>query len=79
MRAAPDLITIDGGLPAINYDNYDPTDDTIEKVIEKCPRKRFLFVGTPTAEDLEAVAEEELPEVVTADFKTTVDDTEWRG
>jgi RnfABCDGE-type electron transport complex B subunit len=78
-RVAPDLITMDGALPAINYDNYDPTDDVIEQVLEKCPRKRLLFVGKPTERDLEAVAEEEVPEVVQADFKTTVDDTEWRG
>ena len=29
--------------------------------------------------DIAAVADEELPERVTADFKTTVDRTEWRG
>ena len=79
MRAAPDLITIEGALPSINYDNYDPTDETLQKVLEKCPRKRVLFVGRPTKAELAAVADEEMPEPVQADFKTTVDDTEWRG
>jgi len=78
-RAAPDLIAMDGALPTINYDNYDPTDELIEKVLEKCPRKRLLFVGRPTREELAAVADEELPDEIQADFKTTVDDTEWRG
>ena len=39
----------------------------------------YIFVGKPSPEDLAAVEHEELPEAVTADFKTTVDDTEWRG
>lgn len=78
-RVAPDLISMEGALPAINYDNYDPTDETLEKVLEKCPRKRMTFVGKPTEKDLAAVAEEELPEHIEPDFKTTVDDTEWRG
>ncbi len=79
-RVAPDLITMDGALPQINYDLYNPEESgALESVLEKCPRKRYLFVGRPTAEDLAAVAEEELPEAVTADFRTTVDDTEWRG
>lgn len=79
LRVAPDLISMEGALPVINYDNYDPTDETIEKVLEKCPRKRLVFVGKPSEEHLAAVAEEELPESVQADFKTTVDDTKWRG
>jgi len=78
-RVAPDLISIDGALPEINYDNYDPTDETLEKVLDKCPRKRMIFVGRPTEKELAAVAEEELPESIQADFKTTVDETEWRG
>jgi len=78
-RVAPDLITMDGALPTINYDNYDPTDDLLEKALEKCPRKRLTFVGRPSEKDLAAVAHEKLPEQIEPDFKTTVDDTEWRG
>lgn len=78
-KVAPDLISMDGALPTINYDNYDPTDETIEKLLEKCPRKRFFFVGRPTEAELAAVAGEELPEQIQADFKTTVDETKWRG
>ena len=79
IRVAPDLITMDGALPTINYDNYDPTDNLLEKALEKCPRKRLTFVGRPSEKDLAAVAHEELPEHIEPDFKTTVDDTEWRG
>jgi RnfABCDGE-type electron transport complex B subunit len=80
VRAAPELITFEGGLPSINYDLYNPEEsDALQAVLAKCPRKRYLFVGKPTEEDLAAVAAEELPESITADFKTTVDDTEWRG
>ena len=78
-RIDPDLISMDGALPTIDYDNYDPQDPALQKVLEKCPRKRFIFVGKPTPEDLAAVADEQLPERIEADFKTTVDDTEWRG
>jgi hypothetical protein len=75
----PELIQMQGAVPVIDYDRYDPEDAAIQKVLEKCPRKRFLFVGRPTERDLAAVAAEELPEEVRADFQTTVDDTEWRG
>ena len=78
-RLDPDVISMDGALPTIDYDRYDPDDAALQKVLEKCPRKRLLLVGKPTARDLAAVADEELPESVQADFKTTVDDTEWRG
>jgi hypothetical protein len=38
-----------------------------------------VFVGKPGPKDQEKIRDEELPEVIAADFKTTVDDTEWRG
>lgn len=79
IRAAPGLITMKGGLPEINYDKYQPGDEALEKVLEKCPRKTMVLVGKPSEEDLDAVEDEELPEAITADFKTTVDETEWRG
>lgn len=43
------------------------------------PRNRIVFVGKPTDQDLTAVAEENLPDIIVPKFKTTVDDTEWRG
>ena len=75
-----DRIKIEDNLPGLDYDDY--SDDFLEeltKASEKCPSKRLLFIGMPSAKDLESAAEEEAPEIVTPDFKTTVDDTEWTG
>ncbi len=69
---------MEGNLPMIDYDAYgDVADFALAR--QKCPRSSMLYVGKPTAEDLAAVAAEELPERVQVDFKTTVDETEWRG
>ena len=74
---------MEGNLPKFDYERYDPEDreqtESLEKVIEKCPKKRLLYVGTPTEKDLAETAGEDLPESIEADFKTSVDDTEWRG
>ncbi len=82
-KLAPELFSMEGNLPEFDYERYDPEDagqeEALEKVIEKCPKKRLLYVGTPTDKDLAAVADEEVPGTVKPDFKTTVDDTEWRG
>jgi hypothetical protein len=39
----------------------------------------LLFMGKPTAEDLAALKDVEAPDRVEADFKTTVDKTDWWG
>jgi Na+-translocating ferredoxin:NAD+ oxidoreductase subunit B len=77
---ASGMFTIQNNLSTIDYDNY-----TIENLktgltaARKCPRNRLVFIGKPTEEDLLAVADEDLPDVIVPKFKTTVDDTEWRG
>jgi len=73
-----DQVEMDGNLPVIDYDRYGSEAD-FEVALEKCPRASLIFVGKPSKEDLAAVADEELPEQIKADFKTTVDETEWRG
>lgn len=73
-----ELVDMEGSLPIIDYDQYE-ADADFSAALEKCPRESLLFVGKPSAEDLAAVAGEELPDRIVADFKTTVDDTEWRG
>ena len=73
-----DPMEMQGNLPVINYDAYE-SEDAFLAAIEKCPRESMIFVGKPTERDLAAVADEELPERIQANFKTTVDDTEWRG
>ncbi len=75
-----ELFTVEDNLPAINYEAYDPSrPEDVVQAVEKCPMKRLLYVGTPTAKDLAATADEELPAVVEADFKTTADKADWRG
>ena len=79
-QRASSLFTVEDNLSVIDYDAYNPANlgDALA-AMKKCPRRRLTFVGKPLPEDLEAVADEKMPAVVTADFKTTVDDTEWRG
>jgi len=74
------LFKIQDNISRIDYDTYDPdkTQD-LKAAIEKCPMKRLVFIGKPSERDLAAVADKELPEIVQPDFKTTVDETEWRG
>jgi ferredoxin len=73
-----ELIEMDGNLPIVDYEKYEPGAD-FAPAMEKCPRESMVVVGKPSPADLAAVADEELPDRVEADFKTTVDDTEWRG
>lgn len=74
------LFTVEDNLPSIDYEAYCPDDlgDAI-RAMAKCPRHRIVVVGKPSAKDLAALGDEALPDVVAPDFKTTVDDTEWRG
>lgn len=75
-----DLFTVENNLSCINYDAYTPDclDDAV-KASEKCPRNRLVFIGIPSAKDIAETEHEEMPELIKPDFKTTVDDTEWRG
>lgn len=73
-----DMLTMQGNLPAINYDRYDPSMD-FTPITDTCRMESLFFVGKPTQKDVEETKGEELPARVTADFETTVDETEWRG
>lgn len=74
-----ELITMEGNLPTLNYDAYDPETADFEAAMEKCPRKSMVWVGKPTEKHLEQTKDEELPAVIKGDPKSTVDDAEWRG
>ena len=77
---ASNLLNIVDNLPHLDYEQYDgDAMDDLELALDKCPTKRMTVIGKPTAEQVAAVADEEDRPVVTADFKTTVDDAEWRG
>jgi ferredoxin len=76
---ANDLLQIVDNLAVVDYELYEPAEVDFDQAIEKCPRESLVFVGIPSDEDRAAVAGEELPERIEADFKTTVDETEWWG
>lgn len=77
---ASSLFTIQDNLSVLDYDAYNPDDmEGLNQAVKKCPRKSLVFIGKPSAEDLAAVKDETLPGTVKPDFKTTVDDTQWRG
>lgn len=73
-----ELMQMQGNLPVVDYDHYEGNDH-FEPALAKCPRASMIYVGKPSPADLAAVADEQLPDRVEADFKTTVDETEWRG
>ena len=76
---ANELFTMSGNVPVLNYDRYDPKTANFDKALEKCPMESLIFVGIPSEKDKAALKNVEVPERVEADFKTTVDETEWRG
>jgi len=67
------------GRPILDYDAYDPDAIDIEQIRNKCKRTSLLQVGVPSPEDIEKVQNEDVPEVIQANFETTVDKTEYRG
>jgi RnfABCDGE-type electron transport complex B subunit len=74
------VIHMENNLSTIDYDQYSSEClPDLLKACEKCPRKRLVLIGKPSTKDAEAAASMEAPDVVEPDFKTTVDDTEWRG
>ena len=73
-----ELMAMEGNLPAIDYGRYQ-SEEHFTLAREKCPRESMIHIGKPSPEDLAAVAGEELPARIEADFKTSVDETQWRG
>jgi len=74
------LFTIFDNLSTINYDGYDPENlETIIKATDKCPRNVIRLVGKTPENNHDLPKNEDDSELALPDFKTTVDDTEWRG
>lgn len=72
-------LVMQDNIPVMDYDKYQAGTD-FAPVLEKCRMESLLFVGKPTEAEVAAAAEEPGPEgPVKADFRTTVDDAEWRG
>jgi RnfABCDGE-type electron transport complex B subunit len=79
-RKGGELFKVTDNLSRIDYDKYDPEMmEAAEVALEKCPMRRIIEVGKPSEEDLKALENEELPSIAEAEFKTTVDKTEWHG
>ena len=72
------LFHMEGNAPVIDYDHYTP-EVSFDMVLSKCPMESLIFVGKPSPKDLAKTEGEHVPERIEADFKTTVDETEWRG
>jgi len=74
------LFTIVDNLSTINYEAYSPGDFLeLMEAGKRCRRRRLVFVGIPSDDEKERAEDLEAPGLVMPDFKTTVDDTEWRG
>lgn len=79
-QRASNLFKIENNLSTINYGEYSP--EELEKAViasKRCARHRLAFVGKGDEVDIGNLPVEALTKAITADFKTTVDDTEWRG
>ncbi len=74
-----DLLAMEGKLPVVDYNKYAPENIDFSAIQDKCKMGRLMFVGKPTSEERTAVEDEEVPETVYADFKTTVDKSDWWG
>jgi RnfABCDGE-type electron transport complex B subunit len=80
-RVAEGLFQVKDNVARIDYTDYQP--EEVEKemsaVLDKCPMKGIVKIGKPSEKDLQAVRDEEMPDVVEGTFETTTDKTEWWG
>ena len=75
-----DLFSVKDNIARIDYDKYDPAKmDEAKLALAKCPMKRIVAIGKPSAKDIAAVADKELPDIIKDEFATTVDKSEWHG
>ena len=77
-KASDGLITVQDNLPSINYQKYSPL-PSLRVIQEKCSRESLVWVGKPSLAQMATAPNEDKPGPLKADFKTTVDQTEWRG
>jgi Na+-translocating ferredoxin:NAD+ oxidoreductase subunit B len=82
-KIAPDYMKMEGNRAVVDYDVFDPSQfkhEELQQLNEKCPMERFAYAGRqPTVAELAELEGVDAPELAEADFKTTVDQTEWRG
>jgi electron transport complex protein RnfB len=79
-QKACSLFQIEDNLSSINYELYcQDYAAELKTAVEKCPQKRIMLIGKPSRKDIEATKDMQVPEIVEAEFRTSVDDTEWWG
>lgn len=70
-------IQMNGLLPVIQYDSYSNAQkDGLDQALDKCPVKALFYVGRLGEQ---YCGDETGMEVFEADYKSTIDETEWRG
>jgi electron transport complex protein RnfB len=74
-----DLLVMEGNLPVVDYGADAFVAEDFTSSLEKCPAESLVFVGIPSIADIEATANEELPERIEPEFETTVDKADWWG
>lgn len=72
------VFVADGDRILVDYQRWSPDLD-LHAAMEKCPREVMVTLGKPSPKDLAGAQGKPLPAVVEADFKTTVDKTDWQG
>lgn len=73
-RPSDGLLNMVDNLPVLDYDKFDSSSD-LTKSVDKCPRESLVYIGEPDKKE----ALEGEPERIEANFKTTIDKTEWWG
>lgn len=77
---ASGLFVVTDNLAHVDYDKYDPEHFVgVDVAIEKCPAQGIVYFGKPEKKDIDKLGDVEPPKLVEADFKTTVDKTDWQG
>jgi hypothetical protein len=73
------LLVMEGNLPIVDYQAAGFLGEDFTTSLEKCPAESLVFVGIPSQDDIDATADEELPERIEPEFETTVDRADWWG
>jgi len=74
-----DLLVMEGNLPIVDYQADGFLEADFATSLDKCPAESLVYVGIPSAADIAATADEELPERIEPEFETTVDRADWWG
>lgn len=74
-----DVFQVQDGISTINQDAVQENIIGIKTAMEKCPRHSIVLVGMPSTKDLEMTQDIVDALIAMPEFKTTVDEMNWRG